>query len=131
MATTLRELLVKIGVDADTEELEAFDGAVERGKEALGNLVQVATAAAAAVAAVAAATIAGAVSTAGYARTVDNSRHGPRTVYDRRRDSPRPCRSAAPVAGGDVGRFDRGGCRLGAWFGVHRGVRPAPVPRSG
>lgn len=73
MATTLRELLVKIGVDADTEELEAFDGAVERGKEALGNLVQVATAAAAAVAAVAAATIAGAVSTAGYARTVEQS----------------------------------------------------------
>jgi len=73
MAITLRELLVKIGVDADTEELEAFDGAVERGKEALGNLVQVATAAAAAVAAVAAATIAGAVSTAGYARTVEQS----------------------------------------------------------
>lgn len=73
MAITLRELLVKIGVDADTEELEAFDGAVERGKEALGNLVQVATAAAAAVAAVAAATIAGALSTAGYARDVEQT----------------------------------------------------------
>lgn len=66
-ASTIRELLVSIGVVADDAALKAFDDSIEAVKTNLGDLVTAAAAAAAAIAAVAAAAIAAATATADYA----------------------------------------------------------------
>lgn len=63
MATSIRELLVSFGVDADTEALDAFDASIEDVKANLNDLVDFATKAAAAVAVFTGALVYQAVST--------------------------------------------------------------------
>jgi hypothetical protein len=69
-ATTIRELLVKLGVDADTKEVKDYDAAIEKAKGHMEDIVAVAKAVAAAVATVATALVASAVSTGQYAEQV-------------------------------------------------------------
>lgn len=71
-STTIRELLVKLGVDAEAGEagLARFDEGLDRVKENLGALIDVAVGAAAALAAIAAASIYTAVQTGEYAEQV-------------------------------------------------------------
>lgn len=63
MATSIRELLVSFGVEADTDKLEAFDASIDDVKANLSDLVDFATKAAAAVAVFTGALVYQAVST--------------------------------------------------------------------
>lgn len=73
MATsTIRELLVKLGVEADTKAVEAFDASVDSAKEHLQNLVDVAETATAVLAALVGALVYQAVETAGTAATIED-----------------------------------------------------------
>ena len=67
---TLRELLVSIGIDADTDAVEAFDDAIGTAKGHLEDLAGVATAAIGAIAALTGALVYQASATAGFAEEV-------------------------------------------------------------
>ncbi|MFB6265026.1 MAG: hypothetical protein ABEL76_15610, partial [Bradymonadaceae bacterium] len=60
MATTIREFVVELGVDADNKGLARFQNGVEKAKRGLTGLVQVAAAGAAGTAAVGASMLAAA-----------------------------------------------------------------------
>jgi len=66
MATTIRELLVALGVDADTAEVSEFDAAIDGAKATMGVAVKAAAALAAGVAAV----------TGAFAYVVNSARAG-------------------------------------------------------
>lgn len=72
-STTIRELLIKLGVDADraNEQIEKFDDSLEKVKEHMGNLVDFAAKVATALATVGAAAIYTAGSTAQFAQQVE------------------------------------------------------------
>lgn len=76
MATTVRELLVEFGIEADREALDQWNKGVENLRSGFRKVTQVATAASGALVAVGGSMIAQAVNTAGYAdevlRAADN-----------------------------------------------------------
>lgn len=73
MATTIRELFVKLGIKADTKAVAEYDSGINQVASGMADLGRIALIAATAVAAVTAAMIAGVVTTAAYGDEIGKS----------------------------------------------------------